>query len=151
GGARGTDVRQPGCRRRRREESGRRRRQPRPGSAGSRVHVRLVLLRSGRTPLGGLLDGSRERMKTGSDAGEAARGSPWMGRVLTAVTAAFLFFDSTVKVLGLPVAVEGTIRLGYPSGLVVSLGVVELVCLAAYLYSRTAVLGAILLTGFLGG
>src|SRR5262249_49367673 len=76
---------------------------------------------------------------------------PWMGRVITALTVAFLLFDTMVKVLSLPVAVEGTIRLGYSSGLVVSLGLVELICLAAYLYPRTAVLGAILLTGFLGG
>jgi len=75
----------------------------------------------------------------------------WTGRVITALTVAFLLFDTMVKVLSLPVAVEGTVRLGYPSGLVVYLGLVELICLAAYLYPRTAVLGAILLTGFLGG
>src|SRR5215472_13994694 len=75
----------------------------------------------------------------------------WAGRVITALTVAFLLFDAMVKVLNLPVAVAGTIRLGYPARLVVYIGIVQLICLGAYLYPRTAVLGAILLTGYLGG
>src|SRR5262245_54717118 len=75
----------------------------------------------------------------------------WTGRVITILTVAFLLLDTMVKVLNLPVAVQGTARLGYPVRLVIYLGIVELVCLGAYLYPRTAVLGAILLTGFLGG
>jgi glyoxylase-like metal-dependent hydrolase (beta-lactamase superfamily II) len=75
----------------------------------------------------------------------------WTGRVITILTFAFLLFDAIVKVLNLPVAVEGTVRLGYPAGLVVYLGIVELICLAAYLYPRTATFGAVLLTGYLGG
>src|SRR6516225_2108762 len=75
----------------------------------------------------------------------------WTGRVITILTVAFLLFDAMVKVLNLPVAVEGTARLGYPARLVIYLGIVELICLAAYLYPRTAVLGALLLTGYLGG
>src|SRR5215470_9331630 len=77
--------------------------------------------------------------------------SPWIGRVITLLTVAFLLFDAMVKVLNLPVAVEGTVRLGYPARLVMYIGIVELLCLGAYLYPRTAVLGAILLTGYLGG
>src|SRR5215813_2914486 len=75
----------------------------------------------------------------------------WTGRVITFFTMAFLLFDAMVKVLNLPVAVQGTTRLGYPVRLVIYLGIVELVCLGTYLYPRTAFLGAILLTGFLGG
>ena len=75
----------------------------------------------------------------------------WTGRVITILTVAFLLFDTMVKLLNLPVAVEGTARLGYPARLVIYLGIVELICLAAYLYPRTAVLGALLLTGYLGG
>jgi DoxX-like protein len=48
-------------------------------------------------------------------------------------------------------AVEGTARLGYPVGLVVPIGIVLLACIAVYLIPRTSVLGAILLTGYLGG
>src|SRR5215813_9992225 len=75
----------------------------------------------------------------------------WTGRVITVFTVAFLLFDTMVKVLNLPVAVEGTVKLGYPARLVMYIGIVELVCLGAYLYPRTAVLGAMLLTGYLGG
>src|SRR6516225_8502439 len=75
----------------------------------------------------------------------------WTGRVITALTAAFLLLDAMVKVLNLPVSVEGTVRLGYPARLVMYIGIVELICLAAYLYPRTAMLGAVLLTGYLGG
>jgi hypothetical protein len=73
------------------------------------------------------------------------------GRAITVFAVAFLFFDTIVKLLNLPVAVEGTVRLGYPPTLVMYIGIVELVCLGAYVYPRTAVLGAILLTGYLGG
>src|SRR5262245_66312775 len=58
----------------------------------------------------------------------------WAGRLITALTAAFLLFDAAVKVLNLPLAVEATTRLGYPARLAPFLGIVELVCLAAYLY-----------------
>lgn len=56
-----------------------------------------------------------------------------------------------VKVLSLPAAVEATTLLGYPAGLIVGLGLLELVCLAVYIIPRTSALGAILLTGYLGG
>src|SRR5215471_7720479 len=81
----------------------------------------------------------------------ASKPKLWTGRVITVLTVAFLIFDTIVKVLNLPVAVEGTVSLGYPARLVMYIGIVELVCLGAYLYPRTAFLGAILLTGYLGG
>ena len=90
-------------------------------------------------------------MQHQDEVGVTSKAKLWAGRVITVFTVAFLFFDTMVKVLNLPVAVEGTARLGYPAGLVMCIGIVELVCLGAYLYPRTAVLGAILLTGYLGG
>src|SRR5215510_13556833 len=90
-------------------------------------------------------------MQRDDEIGVTSKTNLWAGRLITALTVAFLLFDAMVKVLRLPVAVEGTVRLGYPAGLVIYLGMVELICLAAYLYPRTAVLGAILLTGYLGG
>src|SRR5215467_2528998 len=90
-------------------------------------------------------------MQPQDEVGVTSKSKLWTGRVITLFTAAFLLFDATVKVLNLPVAVEGTARLGYPARLVMFIGIVELVCLGAYLYPRTAVLGAILLTGYLGG
>ena len=75
----------------------------------------------------------------------------WAGRIITGFVALFLFFDAIVKVLKLPMAVDPTVQLGYPAGLVFPIGFTELVCIAAYLFPRTSVLGAILLSGYLGG
>jgi hypothetical protein len=75
----------------------------------------------------------------------------WAGRVLSGVAVLFLLVDAALKLLRLPQAVQGTVALGYPEGVVQGLGVVQLVCLAVYLFPRTAALGAILWTGYLGG
>jgi len=75
----------------------------------------------------------------------------WTGIVIGVWVVLFLAFDAAVKLLGLDVAVEGTTRLGYPASLVVTIGWVELVCLLAYVIPRTAPIGALLLTGYLGG
>ena len=75
----------------------------------------------------------------------------WAGRVISALAILFLAFDSIIKVLNMAPAIEATTQLGYPAGLVVGLGILELACLAIYTIPRTAVLGAILLTGYLGG
>src|SRR5215467_15748548 len=90
-------------------------------------------------------------MQPHDEVGVTSKAKLWTGRVITFFTVAFLLFDTMVKVLNLPVAVEGTVRLGYPAKLVMCIGIVELIGLGAYLYPRTAVLGAILLTGYLGG
>src|SRR6516165_170420 len=90
-------------------------------------------------------------MQPQNEVGLTSKAKLWTGRVITLLTVAFLLFDAMVKVLNLSVAVEGTVRLGYPAGLVIWIGIVELICLGAYLYPRTAVLGAVLLTGYLGG
>lgn len=73
------------------------------------------------------------------------------GLVCTALVVLFLTFDTSLKVLQLAPAVEGTKSLGYPAGSVLWIGLIELVCLAFYLVPRTAVLGAVLMTGYLGG
>lgn len=71
--------------------------------------------------------------------------------VLTTIVALFLTFDTVLKVLQLEPAVKATTDLGYPAAKVLPIGIVELVCLALYLLPQTSVLGAILLTGYLGG
>jgi hypothetical protein len=76
---------------------------------------------------------------------------PMAGYVLTAVVTLFLIFDTALKVLMLAPAVQGTAELGYPAGSVLVIGIIELVCLGLYLVPRTSVLGAVLLTGYLGG
>ena len=73
------------------------------------------------------------------------------GYVLTGLVAAFLTFDTVMKLLQIAPAVQGTTELGYPAGTVVVIGAIELVCLVLYLIPPTSVLGALLLTGYLGG
>lgn len=72
-------------------------------------------------------------------------------RVCGAIAALFLIADSTGKLLACDPVVKGTTELGYPESLVRVLGVLQLVCVAVYLVPRTSMLGAILLTGYLGG
>lgn len=85
-----------------------------------------------------------------ADSSGAARG-PAIGTALTVLVALFLTFDTVMKVLALAPAVTGTAELGYPAASVVWIGAIELVCLVLYLVPRTSVLGALLLTGYLGG
>jgi hypothetical protein len=75
----------------------------------------------------------------------------WTGRILSAVAVLFLLFDITLHLLRPPFVIEGTKKIGYPVNTIFMLGIIELVCLILYLIPRTAVLGAILWTGYLGG
>jgi DoxX-like protein len=75
----------------------------------------------------------------------------WTGRIVGSLIVLFLVFDGVVKLLKMNVAIEGTVRLGYPARLVAAIGLVEMVCAAVYALPRTSMLGAILLTGYLGG
>ncbi len=75
----------------------------------------------------------------------------WAGRIMGGLVVLFLLFDTVIKVLKLTFAVEGTTQLGYPESAVVGIGIIELICLVLYVIPRTSVLGAVLLTGYLGG
>ena len=90
-------------------------------------------------------------MQTGSRAAPVARKGLWAGRIVSGLALLFLLFDTLIKVLKLAPAVEGTTALGYPATVVRGIGIVELICLVFYVIPRTSVLGAILLTGYLGG
>jgi hypothetical protein len=77
----------------------------------------------------------------------------WAGRILSGLVILFLIFDGGIKLVPLDVVTETTAQLGYPgsAGFARFLGILTLVCTLLYAYPRTAVLGAILLTGYLGG
>src|SRR4030095_3600989 len=75
----------------------------------------------------------------------------WAGRIISALPALFLLVDGAMKLVKPQVVVKGTVELGYPESVILPLGVVLLACTIIYLIPRTAVLGAILLTGYLGG
>jgi hypothetical protein len=62
-----------------------------------------------------------------------------------------MVIDGVAKLFNPPFVVESMAQLGYPNNLAIGIGILELVCIAVYLIPRTSVLGAILLTGYLGG
>jgi hypothetical protein len=77
--------------------------------------------------------------------------SLWAGRIISALPALFLLVDGIMKLVKPAVVVEATIELGYPESVIVGIGAVLIACTILYLIPRTAVLGAIVLTGYLGG
>ena len=70
---------------------------------------------------------------------------------MSALPALFLFVDGVAKLVKPAPVVEGTLQLGYPESVILGLGIILLTCTILYVIPRTAILGAILLTGYLGG
>ena len=75
----------------------------------------------------------------------------WVGRVVSAIPVLMLLLSASMKLTRSAAAVEGFTHLGWPDSLAFALGIVELTCTILYVVPHTAVLGAILLTGYLGG
>jgi hypothetical protein len=75
----------------------------------------------------------------------------WTGRVLSGLVVLFLLFDGAIKLIPLDVVLTTSQEIGIPMHLARTLGVLTLACTLLYAWPRTAVLGAILLTGYLGG
>jgi hypothetical protein len=92
-------------------------------------------------------------MSTTSQTAPLPGAAIWTGRVLSGIVILFMIFDASMKLIPLAVVTESMAELGYtPSaGLARGLAIVILVCTALYAFPRTALLGAILLTGYLGG
>jgi hypothetical protein len=80
-----------------------------------------------------------------------SRGVLWTGRVLSGLAVLFLAFDGVFKLFAPPEAIEGTQVLGWAPSTIVPLGILQITLLAIHLVPRTAVLGAVLWTGYLGG
>ena len=79
-------------------------------------------------------------------------GAFWGGWVMSGLVIAFMLMDATMKLLALPVVLETSGPLGFPgAGMAHGLGVTLLICTVLYAVPQTAILGAILLTGYLGG
>ncbi len=75
----------------------------------------------------------------------------WAGRIISGLPVLFLLIDGAMKLVKPAPVVEATVKLGYSEVVIVPLGIVLLICTVLYVISRTSVLGAILLTGYLGG
>lgn len=90
-------------------------------------------------------------MGTASAVAPVSKGMLWAGRLASAVPILMLLFSGIMKVPKPAFVVEEFARLGYPENVVLGIGILELACTVVYAIPRTAVLGAILLTGYLGG
>jgi len=81
----------------------------------------------------------------------SSRKRVWIGRILSGLVVLFLIPDGIIKFIKPAPVVDAFAHLGWPLSLANVLGVVLLLCTAVYVYPWTSVLGAILLTGYLGG
>jgi hypothetical protein len=89
--------------------------------------------------------------KSDAPATSSSKARLWTGRVLSGFAVLFLLMDGIMKLPKPAFVLEAFAELGYPENTVIGIGIVLLVCVAVYLIPRTSVLGAILLTGYLGG
>lgn len=82
---------------------------------------------------------------------QVSKGALWAGRIISGLPVLFLLIDGAMKLVKPAPVVQATVGLGYPESVIVPIGVVLIVCTILYLIPKTSVLGAILLTGYLGG
>jgi hypothetical protein len=97
---------------------------------------------------------SREKaMPTAAENVPVPRPARWFGRVLSGLVIVFLLFDGAIKLVPWPIVTEAMDRIGYGSSetLARTLGVITVACTVLYAIPPTSILGAILLTGYLGG
>lgn len=86
-----------------------------------------------------------------SNTGTVSKKMIWLGRILSTIAVLFMLFDGVTKVMKNEYVIKATAQLGYPESLIPQIGLILLVCVTLYVIPRTSILGAILLTGFLGG
>ena len=90
-------------------------------------------------------------MQTVTQPSTVAKTALWTGRVISTLPVLMLLMSAVMKFMKPPPVVEGFAHLGLPESLALGLGILEMLCTVLYVIPRTAVLGAILLTGYLGG
>jgi DoxX-like protein len=90
-------------------------------------------------------------MQPSTQAAPISKRRLWTGRILSGLAVLFLVFDAVIKFTKIAPVVDAFAQLGYPIGLAPTIGSIALICVVLYLIPRTSVLGAVLLTGYLGG
>jgi hypothetical protein len=75
----------------------------------------------------------------------------WAGRIISAVVVLFMLFDSITKLMRVDAVMKATVKIGYSADLIPIIGLILLVCTIIYVIPATSILGAVLLTGYLGG
>jgi len=81
----------------------------------------------------------------------ASKRMVWTGRIISILVSLLFLFSGSMKFMGGPQLAEGMAHMGLPERMVIPLAILELTCVAVYLIPATSVMGAILLTGFIGG
>ena len=92
-----------------------------------------------------------ETTLSGNTTLERSKISIWAGRVISGLCILFLLFDAIGKIIKAAPSVSGSVELGIPEHTIQGIGLTLLVCTIIHLIPRTAILGAVLLTGYLGG
>ncbi len=90
-------------------------------------------------------------MQSATRANVVSKKALWAGRITSALPVLFLLLDAIMKFVKPAPVVEATVKLGYPESTIFGMGIVLLACTIIYVIPATSVLGAILLTGYLGG
>jgi hypothetical protein len=94
---------------------------------------------------------ARMRMQQTDQAFRRSKGWLWTGRAFSTVAALFFVFDGVAKLFKPAPVIKATVGLGFPPSEIVGIGITALICTALYVIPRTSTLGAVLLTGYLGG
>ena len=90
-------------------------------------------------------------MSTPAQSNSTSKGLLWTARIISWFAALFIIMDGVMKVMNLPQVQEAMEPLGWPLDMSVTIGIIELVCIAIYLIPRTSFLGVVLMTAYLGG
>jgi DoxX-like family len=90
-------------------------------------------------------------MHAATQSAPVSRTMLWAGRTISALPVLLLVFSAVMKLMKPAPVVQGFARYGYPESQILVMGILELSCSVIYAIPRTSVLGAILLTGYLGG
>jgi DoxX-like family len=82
---------------------------------------------------------------------QTSKGMLWSGRIITALVALFMLFDASIHFSEIPAVTQSIMQMGYSLSIIRPLSVIEFISIVLYIIPQTSVLGAILLTGYLGG
>lgn len=96
-------------------------------------------------------DIQEEELQSNTQSAPVSKASLWAGRILSALAVLLFVFTAMFSLLKPAVAMQGFAHYGYPQRAFLPIAIVELACAILYAIPRTSVLGAILLTGYLGG
>ena len=90
-------------------------------------------------------------MTSAAEAIPVSKAALWSGRIMSAIPVVLLLFSGVLKLLKPASVLQSFAKFGYPETLIAMLGIVEILCVIGYVIPRTSILGAILVTGYLGG